>query len=306
MTERSLYRRENDPALYRRRLRSELRKARQQAGLEAKQVQREMEWSPAKLSRIEAGTVTITKNDLLALLRLYGVRDKEKIDKLVEVARLARVRSPWWFTFHDVASPELLVMCGHESSASVIYTFEPLLIPGLLQTEDYARELLRHLRGPKEPKRTEGLVRMRMHRQGLLEEEDRELRFLLDESVIRRIVGGPEVMRTQLKRLQELTAYPSVSIGILPFTLGMYRSLRVPYVVFEFEDPEDETVLYIENPQEEMIIAEEATGATRGEGEPTPQVYLEIFFDLEEMAEPLQESAVFEDALAKLDQLTDE
>ncbi|MGH3977188.1 MAG: Scr1 family TA system antitoxin-like transcriptional regulator, partial [Pseudonocardiaceae bacterium] len=129
-----------DPAIHRRRLRSELRNAREAAGMTQRDVAAAMDWSQSKLIRIESGAVNISTNDLRALLHHYNV-DSTRIDALVDVARAGREMTRWSI-YKDVASPELIAFLGYESSASIIRTFEPFLVPGLLQTEEYARTVI--------------------------------------------------------------------------------------------------------------------------------------------------------------------
>jgi transcriptional regulator with XRE-family HTH domain len=290
-----------DPALFRRRLRSELRRAREANNMSQKEVALAMDWSVSKLIRIETGAVTITTNDLRALLSHYNINDRQKVETLVETAKKSRERSAWWTEFKDVATPELLALCGYESSAKVIRNFEPLLIPGLLQTEEYAQNILQHIRGPKDPRRLEGLVKLRLQRQELLAGDGRQaLHYILDEGVVRRVVGGIGVMRKQLQQLRELAQSPGVTIGIVPFSHGMYRGLRVPYVVFEFDDPQDETILYLENPQGESVIFEENAAPDEDEGVPTPAVYLEVFWELEQVAPPEDTLTILDDAIRSL------
>jgi transcriptional regulator with XRE-family HTH domain len=292
---------DNDPALYRRRLRSELRKIREETGLSHREVTSEMDWSPSKLSRIEAGTVAVSTNDLRALLNLYQVTDRGKVTDLVDIARKARERSPWWSQYRNVASAELISLCGYESSARVLRNFEPLLLPGLLQTEEYARALFRHLRGSKDPRRIDALVSLRLHRQELLaDRDDRSQHFLIDEAAIRRVIGGPAVMQKQLRRLKGAMRNPGTTIRIVPFSLGMYRGLRVPYVIFEFEDPQDETILYLENPAQESVFLEEAGQPEGDEGVQTPGIYLEMFFELEHVVSEAETIAILDDAIDRL------
>lgn len=132
-----------DPTIPRRRLRSELRKAREAANMSQRDVAAAMDWSASKLIRIESGAVNISTNDLRALLHHYGI-EGDRIATLVELARAARGQTPWAI-YRDVASPEYIAFLGYESSASVIRNFEPMLVPGLLQTEDYARTVIRLL-----------------------------------------------------------------------------------------------------------------------------------------------------------------
>jgi transcriptional regulator with XRE-family HTH domain len=260
-----------------------------------------MDWSLSKLIRIETGTVTITTNDLRALLAHYGINEPDRVEALIDTARKSRERSAWWTRFRSSVSPEMLAFLGYESSAKAIRNFEPLLMPGLLQTEDYARDLFAYLRGPKDPSRIESLIRLRMERQEIFSAENPpQTYFLMDEAVIRRVVGGPHVMRRQLLRLKELAQLPQVSIGVVPFDIGMYRGLRVPYVLFEFENPQDDNILYLENPEGESVIAEDVT--EEGDpGVPTPAIHLELFWELEQTATSEQTAALIDDALQALE-----
>src|SRR5262244_3913143 len=243
-----------DPTIHRRRLRNELRKAREAAGKTQRDVAAAMDWSQSKLIRIETGAVNISTNDLRALLAHYEV-DPARITALVELARAAR-EAPRWNIYKDVASPEYISFLGYESSASVIRNFEPLMMPGLLQIEEYAREVIRAVE-PGDPQRIDALIDLRMQRQEIISrEQPPDLHFIMDEAVIRRMVGGPNLIRRQLKHLLEVSQYPNVTVRIVPFTAGIYPKLRVPYVLFEFPEAEDEDVLYVENPLGQIIIRE--------------------------------------------------
>ena len=291
-----------DPAIHRRRIRSELRKARESAGLTQRDVAGEMDWSLSKLIRIETGAVSIATNDLRALLNHYGMTDSARVNDLVQIARASRERS-WWSSFKEVASPEYVAYLGYESSASIIRNFEPLLIPGLLQTEEYAREVISTF-GGQDTRSVDALVDLRMERQELLSREaPPTLHFILDEAVVRRVVGGPAVMRRQLLKLLETGQHDNIIIRIIPFTVGMYPRLRVPYVLFEFPEANDEDVLYIENPQGEMLIRE---NSPEEEEAMTPIVYLGVFWQLEQIGRRGQATGIIEDALAGLAGLEEE
>ena len=285
-----------DPAIHKRRLRSELRKAREAAEMTQRDVAAAMDWSASKLIRIETGAVNISTNDLRALMSHYGA-DQARIDNLVEVARAAR-EQPRWSLYRDVAEPEYIAFLGYESSASVIRNFEPLLVPGLLQTEEYARELLKVLTD-EDPHKVDPLVDLRMERQELLvrEASPPSFHFIMDEAVIRRLVGGPDVMRRQLRRLRELVEQPNVTIRIVPFEKGLYPRFRIPYVLFEFPDPEDEDVLYVENPLGELIIREDTP---EERGKITPADYLGFFWSIEQIARREDAPVMIEGALAAL------
>jgi transcriptional regulator with XRE-family HTH domain len=273
-----------DPTVHRRRLRSELRKARAAAGFAQRDVARAMDWSLSKLLRIETGAVSITTNDLRALLNYYKITDPARVESLIEVARAAREKSPW-NVYKDISSPEFVAFLAYESAASVIRNFEPLLVPGLLQTEEYAYEVLAEIKGP-DKRRVDRLVDLRMERQELLNRSNSpSLHFVIDEAVIHRVVGGADTMRRQLRHIREQAERPNVTVRIAPFSYGVYPRLRESYIIFEFPAPEDEDILYIENPQGEMIgdmIIREA--APDEAADVNPVNYTEVFFELEQIA----------------------
>jgi transcriptional regulator with XRE-family HTH domain len=288
-----------DPTVHRRRLRIELRKMREAAGLTQREVAAVMDWSLSKLIRIETGQVNITTNDLRVLLTHYGVKEPARIQGLLDGAKAARERSPW-SAYRDVTSPEFLVFLGYESSASIIRNFEPSMVPGLLQTEEYAHEILAMIGGVG-GKRVTDLVDLRIERQErLLRDDGPGLHFIIDESVLHRLVGGADVMRRQLNRILELAERPNITVRIVTFGRGLYPRWRVPYVLFEFPDAEDEDVLYIEYPQGEMIRRENSPEGKGGEAEATPLSYLGVFFEIEQIAPMTSTVEIIQDALDRI------
>jgi transcriptional regulator with XRE-family HTH domain len=281
-----------DPTIHRRRLRSELRKAREAAAKTQRETAKAMDWSMSKLIRIETGDVRISTNDLRALVAYYGVSDERAVE-LVEVARAAREPARW-SRYRDVASPEYLAFLGYESSAAIIRNFEPILVPGLLQTEEYARVVISEV---EQPTHVDGLVDLRVERQEILVRDPApDVHFIIDESVIRHVVGGPEVMRRQLIQLKEMAQQSHVHLRIAPFELGIYPRMRVPYVIFEFDSPQDEDVLYIET-TEELVIRENSPneGARNG-----PVEYLQSFWQMEQLAHREDTVGYLDDALARI------
>jgi transcriptional regulator with XRE-family HTH domain len=246
------------PIVQRRRLRTELRAARQKAGLTQEQVVVALDWSPSKIIRIEAGSVGISTTDLKALLDLYGIDDQQHVDKLVALGRAARERG-WWSNYPVLAtgkSRELLQLIEYESAAAITRNFETLVVPGLLQTEEYARAVISE-HAPDD--RVAALVEIRVKRQESLDRLDSPMMFfILDEAVIHRLVGGKDAMRRQLLRLIELGRRPRVTIEVVPFSAGAHPGLNGPFVVLEFPDPEDDDVLYLENTGGELIRREES------------------------------------------------
>jgi transcriptional regulator with XRE-family HTH domain len=248
----------SSPLVQRRRLRTELRAARLKKKLTQEQVAEALDWSLSKVIRIEAGSVGISTTDLKALLDVYGIGDQHHIDKLVALGKAARERG-WWSNYRDVLSAgkgqALLQLIEYESAAAITRNFEPLTVPGLLQTEEYARAILPEY-APAD--RVEALVEIRMKRQELLDRPDGPLLFfILDEAVIHRLVGGKDAMRRQLLRLIELGRRPHVTIEVVPFSAGAHPGLSGAFVVLEFPDPEDDEVLYLENSGGELISREE-------------------------------------------------
>jgi transcriptional regulator with XRE-family HTH domain len=241
------------PVVQRRRLRTELRKARQDAGQTQEQVALAMDWSLSKVIRIEAGSVGISTNDLKALLRYYKIVDPARTDELIALAKAARERS-WWSTYRDVAAPGLLQLIGYESAASIRRNFEPLIVPGLLQTEEYARAVIKGLDDQASADVVNTRVEIRMRRQELVDRANPpELFFILDEAVVRRVVGGKAVMRGQVRRLIEMADRPSVTIEVVPFSAGVHPGLKGSFVVLEFPDPADDDVLYVESPSGGLV-----------------------------------------------------
>lgn len=274
------------PVVQRRRLRAELRAARQAAGLTQDQAAKAVDWSLSKIIRIEAGSVGISTVDLKALLSLYGVDDPDRTNKLVALAKAAKERG-WWSKYSEFLNAEnqgeLLQLIGYESAASLIRNFETLLIPGLLQTEEYAHFVTRQFtRKPsdgqhedddspeEEPEgartrrkleeRENKLVEIRMERQAHLLDlpEPPLMFFILDEAVVRREVGGKTAMSRQLRWLIELANRPYVTIEIVPFSRGAYPGLTGPFVVLEFPDAADDDVVYLESPRGDLIRREES------------------------------------------------
>jgi len=285
-----------DPTIHRRRLRSELRKAREAAGKTQRETALAMDWSMSKLIRIETGDVRVSTNDLRAMLNYYGVPE-DRVSTLVEVAKAAREPARW-ARYRDVASPEYLAFLGYESSASVIRNFEPIWVPGLLQTEEYARAVITPSLPSMPPQQVDSLVDLRVERQEVLvRPSSPELHFIIDESVIHHLVGGKDVMRRQLQQLKELATQPHISLRIVTFDQGVYPRMRIPYVIFEFEAPEDEDVLYIENATDELVIKENSPVDAESSG---PVEYLQSFWRLEQLAHREDTAGILDDALARL------
>jgi hypothetical protein len=248
-----------------------------------------MDWSLSKVIRIEAGSVGISTNDLKAILNLYKITDDEQTADLIALARAGRERS-WQSAYRDVVSPRLLQLIEYESAALITRNFQPLLVPGLLQTEEYARAVLAQFAGQATAERIDTQVEFRMRRQELLDRADMPLLFfILDEAVTRRLVGGPAAMRRQVRKLIELAGRPHITVEIVPFSAGLHPGLQGPFVIYEFPDPADDDVLYLENPLGDVISRDSPDEILR---------YRESFEDLRKLSLGPDGSLTYLDRLA--------
>jgi transcriptional regulator with XRE-family HTH domain len=272
-----------DPMVQRRRLRVELRKAREAAGLSQKEVAPAMDWSLSKLIRIETGVVGISINDLKVLLQLYRISEDDRVQAMLDMARAAKVPA-WWAPYKDAISPEFSALLSYESAASIIRNFEPFLVPGLLQTDEYARATLAALLPPVARTdaqmlgQVDSLVDLRIERQDRLAQrtDGPKVFFAMDEAVLHRWVGGPSVMRRQLERIKSALSNPEFVVWVVPFEAGLYQKLRSAYLLFELPSPdENEDILYLEDLRGELLIRDDFQDAAD---------YLEAFWNIEQVA----------------------
>ncbi len=249
------------PLVPRRRLRTELRRARAEVGLTQDQVAVAMDWSLSKVIRIENGAVSISTNDLRVLLSLYQIHDRSRVDDLVELGRASRQPS-WWGKHRGVVSPQYLQYIEYEEAATVLRSYQSILLPGLLQTEEYAALIIRKLAPagtPAELMRTQ--VEVRMARQRLLEQAEPPAYIcILDEAVIQHIVGERNVAERQMARLIDLARRPNVTIEIVPFTAGLYNGILQAFLHLEFPDPEDADVVFLEGPTRDTLLSNDDAG----------------------------------------------
>lgn len=218
-----------------------------------------MEFSLSKLVRIESGQVGISIAELKVLLAHYGIVDPAEVDRFVQMARASKEQQGWWTKYRDSTSPQYISFLGYQNSASVIRQFEPMVIPGLLQTEDYARAIVEAIGVSASKDQKDEWVELRMRRQEELFDRPSppEMIFVLGEAALRHWVGGPEVMRRQLRRLKEDARKDNVTIEVVPFSAGAHPGMKGPVVLLEFEGAEEEDVLFLENIRGDMISREE-------------------------------------------------
>jgi transcriptional regulator with XRE-family HTH domain len=238
------------PTVRKRRLAYELRRLREAAGLTIEEVGEKLECSASKISRVETMRVGVTPRDARDLLELYGV-STEQGDELVQLAREAR-RKGWWEAYSDVITSPFL---GLEAEASSLRTYNAMLIPGLLQTEEYIRALIREGAPCMPASEAERRVAVRMARKALLtDEHPPDLWVVLDEGALRRPVGGPAVMRRQIEHLVAVSARPNITLQVIPFSAGSYPGMGGPFVIMAFANPADSDVVYVESAKNSFFL----------------------------------------------------
>jgi transcriptional regulator with XRE-family HTH domain len=276
-----------DPAVQRRLLRHELRSEREAAGKKQAEVARAMDWSPSKLIRIERGDVSVSTNDLKALMSYYGVKDHVKVNRLLNLARLARASS-FYDQYADMLGSAIKEYVAHEASASVLRQYDPAFVPGLLQTEEYARGLFEG-QGTDQVTADRGWS-IRQHRQKVHDREPPlEMLVVVDEAALRRQVGRGQSMRHQVERIKEYAAKPNISIQIMPFARGAHPGMLGNFNILEFADPNLEDLVYVET----------TDGATASNDIELVAKYLDIFGKLQEMSLTPEDSVEFLDEIIR-------
>jgi transcriptional regulator with XRE-family HTH domain len=225
---------------------AQLRRLREAAGISAEKAGYEIRASRSKISRMETGRVGLKLRDIEDLITLYGVLDKKQRAKVIALA--SRSREPeWWTHYNDILPDWFETYLGLESAATAIRSFETQFVPGLFQTEDYARAVTRlgHQTAP-EPE-IERRVRLRQARQDLLSRTRRpRIWAIMDEAVLRRPIGGAAVMRAQLLRLAEAARLPGVRLQVVPFARGGHAAASGSFSLLRFEERDLPDVVYIE------------------------------------------------------------
>jgi transcriptional regulator with XRE-family HTH domain len=248
---------QQNPTLRGRRLALELMRRREASGLTREEVARRLDWSTSTIFRIETGRSRPQPGNVRVLLDLYGVTGAER-DGLIQLAREAR-QPGWWHSFRDVLPNPYEVYIGLEAGAASIRNFEPLVVPGLLQTQDYARAMFKG--GARELDRddVERRVEVRLARQEILTRDDRpRLWAVIDEAVIHRLVGGPAVMRNQFKHLVDTAEQGRTTIQVVPYRAGAHAGTTGPFVILNFPEPSDPAVVYVETLAGDIYLEQRA------------------------------------------------
>lgn len=245
------------PTVRSRRLAGILRDKRRAAGRTQAEVARHLGRTVRWVSRTEtAAECRPSVGDVRALLAFYRVTDPAEVDAIAAIA--AEVREPGWWHEYDLPS-KLATFIALEAEAAAKCVWEPSLIPGLLQTDAYARAVI--TAGPDwlEENRVDALVRARAQRQKILHREDPvQLSVILDEAVLRRVVGSPAVMAGQLARVCEMAEMPNVTVRVLRAAAGANPGQTGPFTILRYGDKDGRDVLYCENPAGGMYYEDEA------------------------------------------------
>jgi hypothetical protein len=226
---------------------SQLRRLRTEAGISREQAGEAIRASEWKIHRLENGQVGFKQRDIVDLLRLYGVNDPDEVAALLMLARKANTPG-WWQQYGDLLPQWFRAYLDLESAAALIRTYEGQLVPGLLQTEDYMRAVIRGARLEDRPEEAEQRVRLRLGRQALLTRSDApRLWAVVDEAALRRPVGGREVMRGQLERLIDATKLPNMTLQILSYGAGAHPAMVGAFSILRFADAELPDLVYLEH-----------------------------------------------------------
>lgn len=237
-----------------RELGKQLRQLRYQHGLTVEDVAGQLLCSATKVSRLETGMRRPSLRDVRDLCALYNL-DERTSTELMNLARRAREQG-WWTQYIDVSFEPYI---GLEAEATAITCYSMYYVPGLLQTEEYARALIKAITPRIDPEVYEQRVEVRLRRQQLLEQGNRpRYRVLLDEAVLHRRVGGTQVMYAQLSKILEAEKKDQAAVQIIPFDIGAHAAQDSNFVLLEFDEPSASPVIYVEGLTGSRYIDREA------------------------------------------------
>jgi hypothetical protein len=235
------------PTVRRMLLGAQLRRLRTEAGVSREDAGETIRASAWKIHRLENGQVSYKERDIADLVTLYGVTDPVEVATFITMAREANMPG-WWNAYSDLLPLWFRAYVDLEAVAAQIRTYQGQLVPGLLQTEEYMRALMRGTLRDRRPEEIERRVMLRLNRQRLLPQDGGpQLWAVMDEAALRRPVGGRKVLRAQLERLIEATTLPRVSLQVLPFSAGAHAAMVGAFSILRFADQELPDVVYLEH-----------------------------------------------------------
>lgn len=275
------------PEVMKRKVRNILREEREKTGITQKAAAERVLWSPSKLIRIETGVTPAAPADVRLLLLEYGA-DDDRVAEAVEIAKAAR-QPDKWDAYKDVYAITARHLFAYERAATVIQKYEPTFIPGLFQTEEYARALLRET--GTDPKQVDEKVQARLLRQELLESKDcPDLDFIIGEGAVSRPIGGMKVMREQIEKLKKLSEHKKVTLRLMLFSKGAHPGLDSAFTILQFQEADLSDLVYLEGVDRESIVREEQDEVAR---------YNSRFAELRELANPPEDLPVLLDEIVR-------
>ncbi|WP_406281238.1 helix-turn-helix domain-containing protein [Embleya sp. NBC_00896] len=245
------------PSVRRRQLGATLRSLRETAGITAEEAAVVLDCHASKLSRLENGRSGVRPRDVRDLLSRYGVDDEGLRTALEALARTSYQRG-WWHQYSGTLDQEHTDFIGLEATASSVRNFQPLLIPGLLQTEDYLTAIIESHHIQDTPEQVAARVAVRTARQEVLTRAQNPLSLwvVVHEAAVRHVVGGREVMRAQIQHIREWAAVPNVTVQVLPFAAGAHAGMHGPFAIVSFPALAALDVVYIENLTSSLYVEE--------------------------------------------------
>lgn len=233
------------------RLARELKRLRDASGVTLEQAAHHVEVHPGTLSKIENAAIGVKTMVVKTLLENYNV-DADKRDELLQLSRDSRKRG-WWDEYKDMMSPDFAAYIDFETEASRILNYEPQFIPGLLQTEEYARAVSTAVVVDRSPEEVEQIAKVRIARQVRFETPI-DFTAILDEGTLRRPTGGPMVMAKQLEHIEAMAARRDVTVQVVPANLHVHPGMLGGFSLLEFPDPQDPDVVHIEGPAGQLYL----------------------------------------------------
>ena len=225
---------------------SQLRRLREAKGISREDAGYTIRASESKISRMELGRVSFKERDVTDLLSLYGVDDETERTALVNLVREAN-QAGWWHSFGDAMPNWFQTYVGLEEAAALIRTYQVQFIPGLLQTEDYARGIMLLNRPNLDSGEVDRRINVRTRRQKLLADGNGpRLWAVVDEAALRRPVGGPAVMKAQVQRLIDAAEMPNVVVQVMPFRFGGHAAESGAFTILRFPEQDLPDVVYLE------------------------------------------------------------
>lgn len=244
------------PTVRLRRLAGELRRLRASAELTREDITERTGINAATLYRIETARVRPQRRTLITLLDLYEVLDPQR-GEILALSQGASVQG-WLRPYHSELPEEYTAYISFEAEARAVRNYESLFIPGLLQTEDYARAVVKGVLPTASSKEIEQRVQARVERQAVLTKDDPlQLWVIMDEAAVRRMVGGPEVMREQMRRLAAAAAEPHMTLQIIPFMAGAHAGMPGSFVLMSFPEVEEPEIIYIDSMAGDLFLEAE-------------------------------------------------